>query len=265
MMRLGRGEKGLVHHRLLTAFEERRLFGVLRDDPDLKTDRARRAREKVIRHNFRLVVKQANSFYLPPGSTLDRDDLFQAGVEGLMRAVGKYDLARGTRFSTCAVPWIRQAIGRHVDDACSTIRVPVNVRGDLERASRIAAAIRTETGREPCREEIALAAGLSENRLRYTELARAAALPAYGLDGEVGGDAPGSGDKPGSALGSLLADPRDTPEEEVLGRLGEDEAARCLDEALDSLPGDLMRILYMRYGLRAGDPMTLDEVGREVG
>lgn len=245
-------------HRLLSAAEERRLFTRLATGV-VSTGEAGRIREKIIRHNLRLVAKETQRFYLSPGSSLDRDDLFQAGVEGLMKAVNRYDPGRGTRFSTCAVPWIRQAIGRHVYDAGLTIRVPVNVRGDLERARRVAAEI-AATGREPEEGEVARGAGLCAGRLRSTDLARAVEVPA---SLEAGG-APGMEDGSVPVLKDSLADPSGALEEEVLGRMGEDARARVVEAALAALPGDLAVVLRMRYGLEGDAPMTLDEAGREL-
>ena len=138
--------------------------------PDQEKDLAKRAmagdtdaRDQLIVHNLRLVVSIAKSYF---NDFLSFDDLVQEGNLGLMRAVEKYDPDRGFRFTTYASWWIRQAIVRAIADNGHAIRIPVHLRGDLQKIVRVKNAYIQEKGCSPSIEEICTLTGFSEQRVR---------------------------------------------------------------------------------------------------
>lgn len=191
-----------------------------------------RAKDEFIQANLRLVVSLAKRYPVPPGMELL--DLVQEGNLGLEHAVDKFDWKRGFKFSTYATFWIRQAIGRALDQKGSIIRIP----GD--RSSQLRAALRAanENGEE-------LEGDLDELR-RLTTVAS--------LDRPVG-------DESDVGLGDLLGDATPSPETSVLDRLEEDAVVGLL-AALDERP---RRALELRMGLLDGEGRSFRQVGEELG
>lgn len=116
-----------------------------------------KARNKIVEHNLRLVIKMAGKYV---GRGLDFDDLVQEGNVGLMRAAEKFDWSKGFQFSTYATWWIRQAILRAIYERGNTIRTPVNVFGKRVKVLKVSSWLASELGREPTVEEIAVRCGL---------------------------------------------------------------------------------------------------------
>jgi len=135
----------LPDHRLLSAAEETALaVRIQANDLD--------ARNELIECNLKLVMSRVT--WYARRSSADTDELFQEGCLGLLRAAEKYDPTRGTRFSTFAVWWINQAIGRYLENAGNLVRVPVHVTQTLRVRQRVSEALLTELGRPPSLDEL---------------------------------------------------------------------------------------------------------------
>jgi len=200
---------------------------------DRRLDRAAaRAKDRFIRANLRLVVSIARRYPLPPGMELL--DLVQEGNLGLEHAVDKFDWRKGFKFSTYATFWIRQAIGRALDQKASLVRLP----GD--RSASLRAALRQVSGDGD---------ELDEEHARLHRLATPTSL-----DRSVGDD-------DGSELVDLLADAAPGPEELALSN----EEDRMVTGLLDVLDGRARFAVEQRFGLHDGRKRSYREVGEELG
>ncbi|MGP3989956.1 RNA polymerase sigma factor [Streptomyces sp. 3N207] len=225
------------------------LDGQLALDLDRLVVRGRVAKRRLIEANLRLVVSVAKRYV---GRGLTMLDLVQEGNLGLIRAVEKFDYARGYKFSTYATWWIRQAMSRALADQARTIRVPVHVVELINRVVRVQRRMLQERGYEPTAEEVGAQLDLSEERV--SEVLRLAQEP-VSLHAPVGeeddvnlGDLIEDGDAPSpveSAAFLLLREHL----EAVLSTLGERER----------------KVVQLRYGLIDGRPRTLEEIGRLFG
>jgi RNA polymerase primary sigma factor len=232
---------------LLTAQEERELAQIIERGvaareriargegtaEDRRLDRAAaRAKDRFIRANLRLVVSIARRYPLPPGMELL--DLIQEGNLGLEHAVDKFDWRKGFKFSTYATFWIRQAIGRALDQKASLVRLP----GD--RSASLRAALRQVSGDGD---------ELDDEHARLHRLATPTSL-----DRVVG-------DEDGSELIDLLAD--DAPGPEDLAMAAEED--RLVTSLLDVLDKRARFAVEQRFGLHDGRKRSYREVGEELG
>lgn len=253
---------------LLTFDQEQHLAGqmqqgaraaaILSNDPTLSIEerrklddqvsRGQQARSQLINSNLRLVVSIARRYQ---GHGLALLDLIQEGSLGLMRAVDKFDAARGLKFSTYATYWIRQSVGRAIADHGRTVRLPVHLGERLSRLARVRQELIQRFNRDPSIEELAAAAELTVEQVQRAEQA---GMAPSSLDEPHGEDGSGS-------LADILTDPLQLS---PLEQIGESLLQSDLSAALSQLTPREHSILRLRYGLDGETAHTLEQIGKRM-
>jgi len=211
-----------------------------------QAETGRRARQRFIQSNLRLVVSIAKRYQ---ATGLPLIDLVQEGNLGLMRAVEKFDHRKGFKFSTYATWWIRQAVTRAIADKGRTIRVPVHMVETVSQVQRSSVHLGRQLGRDPTVAEIAEETGIGPDKV--ADALRVGPDP-VSLFAEVGDD--------DAELVDFLADPTaEAPADAAVAAV----ELRELRGVLTTLSQREQRVLELRFGLNGERPQTLDEIGRE--
>jgi RNA polymerase primary sigma factor len=207
------------------------------------------AKEEMIRANLRLVVKIARDY---ANLGLPLLDLISEGNIGLVKAVERFDPAKGGKLSTYGSWWIKQSIKRALANQGKTIRLPVHLVDKIAKIRRVGAGLSDELGREATDLEIAEEVGMDAGKV--TMLKQAAIRPAS-LDAPVGDD-------DSTEFGEMVGD---TAAIDPYENLSDKNMQMELDDLLTQLDERERRIIGARFGLDGSDPITLEEVGDKFG
>lgn len=232
----------------LEAGEEKVLPSQLRDLKLVIRD-GDKAKNHLLEANLRLVVSLAKRY---TGRGMAFLDLIQEGNLGLIRAVEKFDYAKGYKFSTYATWWIRQAITRAMADQARTIRIPVHMVEVINKLGRIQRELLQDLGREPTPEELAKEMDITPEKV--LEIQQYAREP-ISLDQTIG-------DEGDSQLGDFIEDSEAVVAVDAVSfTLLQDQ----LQDVLDTLSEREAGVVRLRFGLTDGQPRTLDEIGQVYG
>ena len=209
----------------------------------------KKAREQMIKANLRLVVKIARDY---EGIGLPLLDLISEGNIGLMKAVERFDPAKGGKLSTYGSWWIKQSIKRALANQSKTIRLPVHLVDKISKMRRTAMRLQEEFGREPTDEELAEELGITSSRVAQM---RMAAIRPASLDAPIG-------DEDSNNFAEVVQDENaDTPYQHLEGKT----ITKMLQEMVKTLDHREATILRSRFGLDGGTQKTLEEVGAKFG
>jgi RNA polymerase primary sigma factor len=207
------------------------------------------ARSLMIRSNLRLVVKIAHDY---ANLGLPLLDLISEGNIGLMKAVERFDPAKGGKLSTYAAWWIKQSIKRALANQSKTIRLPVHLVDKISKMRRVAMQMSEELGREPSDDELAEEVGLSAGKI--SQLKTVSIRPAS-LDAPISDDDT-------TEFGEIVGDMEAlTPFERLQDKNLKDEVG----DLLSVLDEREKKIIFSRFGLDGGKAKTLEEVGKKFG
>lgn len=234
--------KTLNHIPLLSPDEEKDLFIKIKNGDQT-------ARDKMIESNLRLVVHVAKNY--TTNATQDLMDLIQEGNFGLIKAIDKYDINQGTKFSTYATYWIKQAIGQAINDNSRTIRLPNNAINTISRINKKIEEIERTESRIPSNEELSEKLNINvETILNLNNINQ----PLCSLEFDVN-------DNKETVVSDLIADEGIPTPEEALSAVVQTDGIIKLLRTLDERE---QFIITKRYGIGDGIPQSLDEIGQTI-
>ena len=210
---------------------------------------SQKAKEDLVNHNLRLVVSIAKR-YMGRGLTLL--DLIQEGNMGLIKAVDKYDISKGFKFSTYATYWIKQAISRAVMDQARNIRIPVHIIELMSNIKRVERDFQQAHGREPKEAEVAAILGIEVKKVKeaYTWMKDTTSLDIM------------VGDDEDTTVGSFIEDESVVP---AFVAIEENDRTTAIRNILDTLNDREKMVIVRRFGIGLDRAETLDEIGKELG
>ena len=227
-------------------FQERQLSLAKKETIEAK---ANQAREQMVRSNLRLVVNIAKNY---SNRGLPLADVIEEGNLGLLRAVEGFDPNQGSRFSTYASWWIKQAIKRALINSVQPIHIPAYMVEMIAKWKQTSAQLEENLGRAPTIEEMAEHMKMPERKIRIIRRA----VKAFSSPTQSGSN------DPDFTLGELLADEKTPAPDQALFSEAENDMIQRL---LDQIDEREAKILRLRFGLDDREPMTLKEIGEEIG
>ena len=210
---------------------------------------SQKAKDDLVNHNLRLVVSIAKR-YMGRGLTLL--DLIQEGNMGLIKAVDKYDVSKGFKFSTYATYWIKQAISRAVMDQTRNIRIPVHIIELMSNIKKVERDFQQAHGREPKEAEVAAVLGIEVKKVKeaYTWMKDTTSLDIM------------VGDDEDTTVGSFIEDESVVP---AFTAIEENDRTTAIRNILDTLNDREKTVIVRRFGIGLDRAETLDEIGKELG
>ena len=207
------------------------------------------AKDALVNHNLRLVVSVAKRYM---GRGMSLLDLIQEGNMGLIKAVDKYDVSRGFKFSTYATYWIKQAISRAVMDQARNIRIPVHIIELMSNIKKVEREFQQANGREPKEAEVAEALSIEVKKVKE---AYSWMKDTTSLDIMIGNDED-------TTIGSFIEDESVVP---AFAAIEESDRNAAIQNILDTLGDRERMVIVRRFGIGLDRAETLDEIGKELG
>ena len=206
------------------------------------------AKQQLIKHNLRLVVSIAKPYM---GRGMSFSDLIQEGNLGLIKAVDKYDVSRGFRFSTYATWWIKQSISRAIKEQARSIRIPAHIIEFMSNIKKVERDFQQKYNRDPKVEEIAAILNVDVKKVKN---AYASMQDATSLDIMVG-------DEEDTTIGSFVEDESVALD---FSAIEDEDRNKAIQQVLQTLNERERNIIIYRFGLQGNRAMTLDEIGKSM-